>query len=479
MVVIKIRGIYTTALVLLLKDHGFKVSQPSKAVLSRFDNSCITNEPSQATIIDRRDKQGIIVKGEEQVVKKVVDVIKSKIPESIVRVSKINPHSIFKGVVVKKEGDRCLVDLGFGLGTLFNGSIKLNEEVLVAVARPVFRDERPILTRKLKISGRYAHIILGGWVSVSKFIRNRAKQEELFTLGKMVKSPRWGVKWRSSAENASATDLISEVKSLIEMGDKLLEKAKNIKPPALLLKGEPLVDIEFPQPAKNRLDRLRGYVKPTITGHHYLRSCGKTMSTIVDFAEALLSLGVSESTIQKALSLMWDENLLYKGSILKIEHSTLNGDVYSLTPGVIREINCGIVEVKREFRGEGKFDGLEIPKSKGDYSIMIFKPGDWMTLNAYYSINGELKGIYVNVNTPIEVYKSKIRYVDLGIDVVKRANSTPEIIDVDVIERAHVEGKLSSTIYEKALDVANSAYKALLASNDLEDLKSQLFSTTS
>ena len=474
---VKVRGIYTTALVSLLRSKGFRISQPSKAVLSRFDNSCITNEPSQVTIIDRRDKQGVIIKGEEQAVEELVGVIKSEIPESIIRISKINPHSIFKGTVIKKEGDRCLVDLGFNIGVLFDGVARQGEEVLVSIAKPVFKGERPTLTRKLRLSGRYAHIILGGWVSVSKFIKSKARQEELFTLGKMVKSPRWGVKWRSSAENASASDLISEVKSLIKKGDDLLEKAKNISPPALLLKGEPLVDVEFPHPAKRRLDKLREQIKPTISGHHYFRSCGRTLSTIVDFAEVLLSSGVSEDILQKALAEIWGDELLQRGVFLKFEHSTLNGDVYSLTPGIVLNVDGGIVEVRREFKGEGKLDGLDVPKSKGDYSITVFKPGSWLILNAYYSISGDLKGFYVNINTPIEIYRSKVRYVDLGVDVVKRLDSEPEVIDLDVIEEAHVEGKISSTVYEKALHIADIVNKILLYSNSFEDLKTQLFST--
>lgn len=474
---IKIRGIYATALVALLKDFNFKLTQPSEAIADRFKELCTINEPPSATIIDRRDKQGVIVRGASDVAEEVARIIRYKVPSAIIRKSWINPHSIFKGVVLKKENDKCLVDIGCGVGVLRGVSARQNDEIVVEAAKPVFGKERPVLSRKIRVSGKYAHILLGGWVSVSRFVKDKVRREELFTLGKMVKTERWGVKWRSSSESASASELIAEVKSLIKMGEELLRRAESTRPPALLKMGDPFFDVEFPRTAKAELDRVRREVKPTIAGHHYLRSCGGASSQLVDFAESMLSLGVDEQIIQRALKSTWQPRALREGALLNIEHSTLNGTTHSLTPGVVVSVQDDFIEVRRDFRSEGKFDGLNIPKSRGDYSIMAFKLGGWVTLNAYYSQRNELKGYYVNVNTPIEVYRYRIRYVDLGIDVVKRANAPASIVDVAALEEAHVEGKVSPEIYDKALNIAALAKDLLDSCDSLNDLKIQLLSS--
>jgi hypothetical protein len=72
---VKIRGIYATALTGLLLERGFEIVSPSELIQARF--GLTPNEaPEEALIIDRRDRQGVLIEGVKGAVEEVVGALR-------------------------------------------------------------------------------------------------------------------------------------------------------------------------------------------------------------------------------------------------------------------------------------------------------------------------------------------------------------------------------------------------------------------
>ncbi|MCS7125957.1 MAG: DUF402 domain-containing protein [Aigarchaeota archaeon] len=80
---VSVRGIYSTALIKLLMDKGFKIVNPTRSQVERFNIQEPTLEPD-AVIVDSIDRHFIEVKGDLEVVKTLVDVMKSFFEDLIV-----------------------------------------------------------------------------------------------------------------------------------------------------------------------------------------------------------------------------------------------------------------------------------------------------------------------------------------------------------------------------------------------------------
>jgi len=63
--------------------------------------------------------------------------------------------------------------------------------------------------------------------------------------------------------------------------------------------------------------------------------------------------------------------------------------------------------------------------------------------------SGKLKGEYYNINTPVELYPYGARYIDLEIDVVRRAGEPPFIVDREDLAILLKEGKISQQMERK------------------------------
>ena len=108
-----------------------------------------------------------------------------------------------------------------------------------------------------------------------------------------------------------------------------------------------------------------------------------------------------------------------EGSRIGIEHVKLDGRIIHLGEAQIVEMNeNGRLKLLRTFTRPGIFDGLGTREEPGDYAVTELKLGDWSLRTRYIPIDSVCKGTYTNLNTPIELYPEKIRYVDLEIDVL-------------------------------------------------------------
>ncbi|MFQ6066070.1 MAG: DUF402 domain-containing protein [bacterium] len=214
-------------------------------------------------------------------------------------------------------------------------------------------------------------------------------------------------------------------------------------------------EVEFPYLSKSCLDQLRASIIPTVRNHHRFRI----------FASQYLDLMERELTKspyrQHEIEKMLHEKLLFdyfqKGSFLEIEHVRPDFELINLCRGEITEFDpekTG-VKIKRKFK-EGRYDGLDIPIEPGDYAITEAKEGDWILRHAYYSSHGSLKGIFYNINTPIEFYPGRIRYIDLHLDVVKWPDQTIKIVDKEKLDFSVQSGWVDQRLADKAIQIAEN-----------------------
>jgi hypothetical protein len=144
---------------------------------------------------------------------------------------------------------------------------------------------------------------------------------------------------------------------------------------------------------------------------------------------------------------------LEKEGMIRVDHVKPEGETLKLREGEIVSLEQGRLVIRRHFQ-TGRYDGLNLPIEPGDYGITEVSLGGWCLKHAYFTREGALKGQYWNVNTPVELYPDRIRYVDLHVDVIKRVNEPPQLIDKERLESAVAKGLISPRLCRKAMEVA-------------------------
>lgn len=220
------------------------------------------------------------------------------------------------------------------------------------------------------------------------------------------------------------------------------------------------LDVEFPAASKEKLDEVRGEVLPTLKGHHYYRACGSTIEQCLEMAEKLLQKGQPRDEVNRIFRETVFRSYPYEGSYIGFTHVKLSGKTYNLGNALIEAVDydLGEIRVSRVIRSQGVYDGLDMPREAGDKAVTEAKIGEWYVRTSYFSKNGEYKGTYVNLNTPVEVYPSEIRYVDLEVDVCFLSGGEVKVLDEDkllnAVERGIISEKLARLVIEKAYEIS-------------------------
>lgn len=219
------------------------------------------------------------------------------------------------------------------------------------------------------------------------------------------------------------------------------------------------INVEFPGLSKRRLDEVRSRVIPTLSGHHYYKACGGKIAYMVEMAERLIEKGCSYREVEDLFKETIRREYPYEGAKVGIEHVKVNGRMYSLGEARILEFNEQNQKIKllRVFSTPGVYDGLGARKEPGDYAVTSMRAGEWSFRTSYFSKNGEYKGTYVNINTPIEIYPTKVRYVDLEADICMWPNGRIQKIDVEKVDEmvccGYISEKLKQIISKKIEEV--------------------------
>jgi hypothetical protein len=462
---VRVRGIYSTALSKIFIDEGYRVVQPSKIAEDRFN---IDDEaefmPYDIDIFNREDKYGVHILASRGLADDVRRLLHKYLFDAIINVEPYSVRGIYKGRVeaIDKVRGVAYISIGDGLiGTLkfHNEPLKIGDDVIVQVDKSSVDFGKPILTTRIGLAGEYVVIFRGEGVKISRRIRSKGVVDDV-KLYRDILPEEFGVIFRSSFKSASKENILNEISSLIRKYEELQNSAKNSPVWSLLIEGYSLMNVLFPHNSKNVLDDVRRKVTPTVNSHHYFKSLGKLQSNLVDRIEEAMKLGVN---VENMFSELEHSRRKFIGGIKFLEHVKLNGEIVLL--GNIESIKAldNELEIVRKVKSSGSYDGLNVARKVGDRILTKIKFGDWHYVSRYYSSDGKFIGAYVNINTPVEVYLGKLRYIDLAVDICIKPDGEFKVLDLELLDNAFKSGIISERLYEFIHNVIGEVKSSVLS----------------
>ncbi|WP_048058279.1 DUF402 domain-containing protein [Pyrococcus yayanosii] len=461
-VAVRIRGIYSTALSKLLLDRGFRIVQPSDVIAERLGIEK-SYDDFDVDIYDRNN--GITIVGTR--VEDVRKVLEEEFIDVFFRRLPYRLYGVYKGLVVKRDDRYVYVDIGNAIGTVLIEELPdatEGDEVVVQVKK---HNVLPHLSVLITIPGDYAVLIpkpigVQRHVKISRKIKDPEERERLRILGLSVDLGEWGVLWRTAAAYKDWNILRDELVRLSKIADRLKE-ADKYSAPTEIIEGREIYEVEFGGGAKKKLDEIRNRVTPTIEGHHQFKSYDPEFGFAVEVAEGILAkmpaqrMKISEGFLETVVRNKGPK----QGWLFSLDHVKPDGQRIKIGPGEVIEVSTNPLRVKiRRHLKPGKFyDGLEIPIEPGDYAITEIEAGKWWFVHRYYDRNGNLKGEFYNINTPVEIYPDRARYVDLEVDIVKWPDGKKEIIDKDKLKEHYEDGIISEKLYRATLKIAQEIFE--------------------
>jgi protein associated with RNAse G/E len=88
---------------------------------------------------------------------------------------------------------------------------------------------------------------------------------------------------------------------------------------------------------------------------------------------------------------------------------------------------------------------------------VFYWPAKWYCLLEAYTPSGELAEIYVNINSPVEIEGSLMRFTDYELDVSRRPPGEAELVDQDEFQEAAAEYGYSEEFQRACYDAAAEA----------------------
>ncbi|WP_135827794.1 DUF402 domain-containing protein [Halorussus halobius] len=473
---VRVRGIYATALTERLRE-AFDVVQASPPIRRRFDAE-FAGEEYDASVRTTDDRQGVGVVGDPELVESVAADLADAGLDAFRWTDPAPREAVFDGVVTEELGGGAVLDLGEREGYLPYGRVdrRIHEgdrvRVQVHEPAPPWTDRRPELGTEIQVLGGVASLSRGvdGVVASG----DEATRTELARTTEMLPTDppdEWGVRWEYAAADAgldAMDDALSRALDRAEAVDAGLADAPagpdataEASVPRRLLAPSATEWVWFGRESRFGLDADRRAVTATMPGHHRVKAAHESASAAVDFVEDLgTGFGDADEFPTGAALRQFGPS---EGDRLAIRHGKPDGRCFSLGRGEVTacEPEEGKVTVRRELSGGGTYDALGTPRESGDAAVTKFREGRWWYPTAYRSAEGESKGTYVNVCTPVELFPEAARYVDLHVDVVKYPDGTVERVDDDELDAAVADGAVPDALAEKARSVAASVERAL------------------
>lgn len=454
---VRIRGIYTTAATARLLDAGFAVVQPSPAIRERFAVE-FADGPATATV--ETDEAGIAlgVHGSPSAVSAVVDHL--AVGRDALCHTVLPEGSLYRGVIAERTGSGWIVDLGDGEALLpdrsVEGSVQTGETVLVRIDRsPPPWVGRPIADTTIAVAGGLASLVRGGSAP-------DPSGPDLRTLVTADPPEGWAIRWNHGADVDRLDALTATIEVLAERAraiDDALESDTDDTAPRAVWTDRASRWLRLGREGRLAFDDDRREVTPTVPGHHRIKAGGRAAGRAVDFLEAIPGAtgGLDEPPIAAAMDAFGPD----EGDRVAITHDKPDGRSIDLGTGTVTAREATTIELEREMHSSGTYDGLGTPRAAGDVATSTYREGRWWAPTVYESVDGEYRGTYVNVSTPIELFPETVRYVDLHVDVVKRPDGTIERVDEDVLQAAVEDGQVTDRLADRARSVAEAVESAL------------------
>jgi len=471
---VRVRGIYATALTRRFLAAGHEVVQASDPIRRRFDDP-LSVAPADVAVETTGDRLGVGLVGDPDAVE-TAGALLSGLAVDALRIADPAPRgAVFDAAVVDTPRSGATVDLGERAGFLpyskVDDRVEEGDVVRVQVHEPAapWTDDRPVLGESRRADGGLATLRddLDGTV-VAEDVDDEAARElsGLLDLLDVETPPSWGVEWSGAAVDADIDALAAGLDRAVERATPLIGLDEERDPPRRLAAPAATEWCWFGRESRFALDGVRREVTATMAGHHRIKAGDRRASTAVDFVEAVCgSDGTSAGGSgdgEFPFGAVVDQFGPRQGDLVALEHGKPDGDLYVLGRGEVTDVEpSGKATVRRRTSGRGTYDALGTPREAGDTATTRLKEGRWWYATAYRGEDGERKGTYVNVCTPVEVFPDAIRYVDLYVDVVKYPDGTVEVVDEHELADAVEAGYVPPDLAGKAREVAGNVENAL------------------
>ncbi|MFC5970763.1 DUF402 domain-containing protein [Halomarina salina] len=466
---VRVRGIYATALTRLLYDDT-GVVQASEPIRERFD-ATFPVAPALATVATTDDRQGVGVSGEEPTVDAATDRLESVGVDTLAWNDPAPEGAVFDARVESTKRSGAVLDLGEddkgGIEGWLHFSqvddrIEAGDALRVQIREAVapWSDDRPVCTTDLTVETELARLV-------------RSDQSDATTGGVELASllptdPRdgWAVRWDERADDAdldalgATLDRLNERAAVLDALPNPASAGESGDEPGRLTDGLATTWCWFGRESRFALDDLRREVTPTMGGHHRAKAATNAASAAVDFAEAVCDdAGDGGEFPFAALTRQFGPR---EGDTLALGHGKPAGHLVVLGRGEVTDYDpVGKVTLEREMTPGGTYDALGVERRAGDVAVTKLQEGRWWYPTVYRGSDGERRGTYVNVCTPVELFPDVARYVDLHVDVVKHADGRVERVDDDELDEAVAVGEIPEPLAEKARAVASAVENAL------------------
>lgn len=457
---VRVRGIYATALSMILHRRGYILADASEVLKSRI-RVPTSDAPPQVTVksLDDNPDEILIMGSPWEAGQGVEEAIASEAKLYYARRGKYGLYTVLDAESL--GGCKALLPGGATASIQAEECPGEGELVRVTVVREALGHGDTMKVRPgASLVGDYVIVTTpGSGVSFSEHIRSGELRAELTVrLLERVDTGKVHVRFRSSARAGDPEAAIREAEMLA--GEAVELASAKPRSPGVVRRGEYISIIGLPLPAKARLDAARAEVYPTVEMHHSLKAGGQTESLLVDYAEEALRSGSCREPAGVDAAYFIASRMGQRGRVY-VRHQVPDGRSYRLGPftleAVYRDGGCIRVRLSRTFRSPGVLDGLGVEKRPGDRGYTELDTCSWITLHTYVSAEGKVLGYYANINTPPEPSLSGPRYVDLYVDVVKKPGEGPRIVDRGQLEDAYNRGILSEPLYREALKWAEKA----------------------
>lgn len=466
-VAVSVRGIYATALTQRL-HQSHSVVVPSSTIRNRFDASFSDAEP-EVRIESSRDRVGVELTGREGAVEVVGETLGGVARDGFRWQDPVPQNAVVDGVVVGSRGGGAIIDLGEREGYLpydaTEDDIEDGDVVRVQV-RDVYApwvDRRHVVRPGIVVSGLLVSLVRGVDADVAGTPSAAPDLARTTDLLDVAVPSSWGVQWEAGAIDCEFRVLESALETMVTRAQAVESALDTEDPnaePGPTVRATPVTTewVRFGREGRFELDDDRRAVISTIPGHHRIKAGGETAGTAVDFAERL-----DAAVDSFPWGVVTEQFGPATGDSVHIRHGKPDGRQYDLGPGDVTGIDPAstLVEVHRTMHRDGTYDGLDVEKVAGDVAVSKFREGRWWYPTTYRSDDGVVRGTYVNVNTPIEIFPDAVTYVDLHVDVVKWPDGSVAVVDDDELVDAVDAGHVTAGLAEQARAVASSVATAL------------------
>lgn len=459
---VRVRGIYATALTHLLLDAGHDVVQPSPPIRERFDAAFAVDD-HDVSVETTDDRQGVTVEGKPAAVDGVASLLADVGVDAFVWPTETPRDAIFDGYVTDTDGNGAELDLGDSVGFLpFRNAEGYVEEgdtlrVQVVESQPPWGPDEPLLDTDIVAPGGLASLIRGrdGDVVVAGGDVASSREVVGFTELLDVEVPEgWGLRWRRAASDAGIDEMDAALRRAVDAAETISEVLEQPigDSSRRLIAPTATTHVWFGRTCRFQLDEVRREIETTMAGHHRTKAATSVASAGVDLVEAMC-----EPTGEFPFGVVTEQFGPLEGDTVRIGHGKPDGRLIVLGAGDVRNRTPDrTVDVRREMTPGGTYDALPVRRETGDLALTKFEEGRWWYPTVYRDADGERKGTYVNICTPVEVFPTIVRYVDLHVDVVKHRDGTVKRVDDDELDASVEEGHISEPLAEKARSVATA-----------------------